>query len=124
MRIEGLDSQSNVQQTVSTEKVVADTVRENAVAASGIVQQNQPIQKIEQNVSEKMVKEAVDRANKAISGWKREFRYSVHDKTKEIMVKVIDPDSGDIIREIPPEKILDLVAKLQELAGAFVDEKR
>jgi len=29
-----------------------------------------------------------------------------------------------MIREIPPEKILDLVAKMWEMAGILIDEKR
>jgi flagellar protein FlaG len=40
------------------------------------------------------------------------------------MVKVMDKEDGKVIREIPPEKTLDLVAKLWELAGILVDERR
>ena len=40
------------------------------------------------------------------------------------MVQVVDSDTGEIIREIPPQKILDLVAKLWELSGVFLDERR
>jgi flagellar protein FlaG len=40
------------------------------------------------------------------------------------MVKVINSDTNEIIREIPPEKTLDLVAKMWEMAGIIVDERR
>ena len=40
------------------------------------------------------------------------------------MVKVIDKDTDEIIREIPSEKVLDMVAKMWELNGLLVDEKR
>ena len=112
-----------VQQTVATQKPQEDSVKER-VTATDIVQQIYATQKGQQTISEKAFKEVVDRANKVIIGSRREFKYSIHEKTKEIMCKVVDPDTGDVIREIPPEKILDLVAKLQELAGVFVDEKR
>jgi flagellar protein FlaG len=36
-------------------------------------------------------------------------------------VKIYKND--EVIREIPPEKILDMVAKMMELAGILVDEK-
>jgi len=39
------------------------------------------------------------------------------------MIKVINSETDEVIREIPPEKILDLIAKLWELAGIIVDEK-
>ena len=112
-----------VQQTGATQKPQEDSVKDSA-AATDIVQQIYATQKGQQTISEKAFNEAINRANKAIIGSRREFKYSVHEKTKEVMVKVVDPDTGDVIREIPPEKILDLVAKLQELAGVFVDEKR
>jgi flagellar protein FlaG len=40
------------------------------------------------------------------------------------MVKVIDENTGEVIREIPPKKILDMVANMLELAGLLVDERR
>lgn len=75
-------------------------------------------------ISEKLVIDAIEKANKAISGGGRKFEFSIHDKTKEIMVKVIDSETDEVIREIPPEKILDLVAKIWEMVGILVDERR
>ena len=75
-------------------------------------------------ISEQVVINAIERANKAISGINTKFEFSIHEKTKEIMVKVIDSDTNQIIREIPPEKILDMVAKMWEMAGLIVDERR
>ena len=40
------------------------------------------------------------------------------------MVKVIDAETNEVIREIPPEKILDLVATIWEMMGLIIDEKR
>ena len=81
-------------------------------------------EKRELPISEKVVIEAIERANRAISGANRRFEFSIHEKTKEIMIKVVDSDTNQIIREIPPEKILDMVAKMWEMAGLIVDERR
>lgn len=81
-------------------------------------------EKSELPISEKVVIDAIERANRAISGANRKFEFSIHEKTKEVMVKVIDTDTNQVIREIPPEKILDLVAKMWEMAGLVVDERR
>lgn len=75
-------------------------------------------------VSDKVVIEAIERANEAISVANKKFEYSIHEKTNEIMVKVIDSNTNKVIREIPPEKILDMVAKMWEMAGILVDERR
>lgn len=75
------------------------------------------------NVLENDIIQAVRQANKALEGTNRRFEYSIHEQTKTIMVKVIDTQTNEVIREIPPEKILNLIAKLWELAGIIVDEK-
>lgn len=75
-------------------------------------------------VTEKAVSEAVEKINRALEGTNRRMEYSVHKKTNEIMVKVIDETTGEVIREVPPEKILDMVANMLEMAGLIVDERR
>lgn len=75
-------------------------------------------------VTEKVISEAVEKMNKVFEGSSRRFEYSVHEKTHGIMVKVIDEVTGEVIREIPPKKILDMVANMMEMAGLIVDERR
>lgn len=75
-------------------------------------------------IQEKAVIKAIETANQKLNGGPREFEFSIHEKTKQIMVKVIDSSTKEVIREIPPEKILDMVANMCEAAGLFVDEKR
>jgi uncharacterized FlaG/YvyC family protein len=74
-------------------------------------------------VSETQISEAVRRANKSLEWAKRHFEYSFHDKTNTFVVRVYDSESEELIREIPPERILDLVARLWEIAGLIVDER-
>lgn len=66
---------------------------------------------------------AIERATKAMQGINTSFRFSIHEGTNEIMVKVLDKDTGELVREIPSEKVLDMVASLWELSGIFVDER-
>jgi flagellar protein FlaG len=49
--------------------------------------------------------------------------FSVHGDTGRIKVSVTDRNTGDLIREIPPEQILNLMAKLDEMMGILYDEK-
>jgi len=75
------------------------------------------------SIGEQELIEAIERANKALRGVDKRFEFSIHEDTKEIMVKVINDETDEVIREIPPEKILDMVAKMWELAGILVDRK-
>lgn len=80
--------------------------------------------KIELSMGEKQWIDMIEKANKAIEGTTCSFEFSIHEQTKQIMVKVIDKNTKEVIREFPPEKILDMVAKMWEVAGIIVDERR
>ncbi|WMT40661.1 flagellar protein FlaG [Paenibacillus sp. D2_2] len=75
------------------------------------------------SIGEEQLIKAIDRAMKALEGPHTEFEVSVHKQTNSIMVKVLNRDTGELIREIPPEKTLDLVAKMMEFAGILIDER-
>lgn len=75
-------------------------------------------------ITEKMLTDAIGKMNRLLEGTNRRFEYSIHDRINGIMVKVIDETTGEVIREIPPKKILDMVANMMEMAGLLVDERR
>ncbi|OMF35830.1 hypothetical protein BK133_10290 [Paenibacillus sp. FSL H8-0548] len=75
-------------------------------------------------ISQEQVVKAIESAMKSMQGKATSLEFTVHEPTKRIAVKVLDSDTGDIIREIPPEKSLDFIAKLWEMAGIIIDEKR
>ncbi|TVY09386.1 flagellar protein FlaG [Paenibacillus cremeus] len=75
-------------------------------------------------VSEEQVVKAIERAIKAMEGTSTTLEFSIHEKTKHIMVKVLNKENGEVIREIPNEKTLDFLAKLWETAGIIIDKRR
>ncbi|MEK3719050.1 flagellar protein FlaG [Paenibacillus sp. FSL H8-0034] len=76
------------------------------------------------SISDEQLIKTIDRAIKAVEGSATSLEFSIHTKTNRIMVKVLEKDTGKVIREIPPEKTMDMVAKLWEMAGILVDERR
>lgn len=76
------------------------------------------------SVNEKSVIEAIEKANKVTLAHNTRAEFSVHEVTKDIMVKIVDSESGEVLREFPPKKFLDLIAKLWDLVGIVVDERR
>lgn len=65
----------------------------------------------------------IDDTNKMLRYVNERLEFSVHEATNRIMVKVLDRETDEVLREIPPEQMLNLVAKLQELVGLLVDKK-
>lgn len=81
------------------------------------------ITKAKQKSDIKELNSAVNKANKVLFKNNTHLQFRIHERTKEVMVKIINDESGEVLREIPPEKMLDMVAKLWEIAGIIVDEK-
>ena len=76
----------------------------------------------EKEPSNETLHKAIEKINKKMTN--SEAIYGFHDKTNRVTIKIIDKETKEVIKELPPEKTLDLIAKAWELAGILVDEKR
>ncbi len=72
--------------------------------------------------SAEAVKKAVDEMNKKMANSVAQF--GIHEETNHITIKIVDKETKKVIKELPPEKTLDMIAKVWEMAGLLVDEKR
>ncbi|RPI76095.1 MAG: flagellar protein FlaG [Desulfobacteraceae bacterium] len=50
------------------------------------------------------------------------LQIQVFQKTGDVIVRVISEDDGKVIREIPPEEMLNLAAKMEEMVGTLFNE--
>jgi flagellar protein FlaG len=123
MRIESMDASVKFVDRTADKPVQVNTSQKtmpyNPENERVILEENKS-----QMVSERFIISAIEKANRAMVTSNRALEFSVHEKTKEIMVKVVDTATKEVIREIPSEKILDMVASILEMAGILVDERR
>ena len=77
----------------------------------------------QQHVTNEQIKKAVEKLNKNMMSHS-EAVFGIHEATNRVTIKIIDKDTKKVIKELPPEKTLDMIAKVWELAGILVDEKR
>lgn len=82
---------------------------------------NQQEQAAQQQTQE-AIKKAVENINKRM--YNSEAVFGIHEKTNRVTIKLVDKDTKEVIKELPPEKTLDMIAKAWELAGILVDERR
>lgn len=76
----------------------------------------------EGQASNEQIRQSVEKINKNMSN--SEAIFGVHEATNRVMIKIVDKDTKEVIKEFPPEKTLDMIAKVWEMAGIMVDEKR
>ncbi|MBQ3890320.1 MAG: flagellar protein FlaG [Lachnospiraceae bacterium] len=76
----------------------------------------------DREASQDQLRKAVEDLNKKMSN--SEVAFGFHEGTNRVMIRIVDKETKEIIKELPPEKTLDLIAKAWELAGIMVDERR
>lgn len=74
--------------------------------------------------SKETLDRVIEEANDKYRLFNKEFSYDIHEKTNRVIVKIRDSQTDEIIKEIPSEESLDLAAKIKEMVGLLVDEKR
>lgn len=80
-------------------------------------------QQAEQQTKNDQIKKAVEQINKKLSA-QSEAVFGIHEETNRVTIKIVDKETKEVIKEVPPEKTLDMIAKVWEIAGILVDEKR
>lgn len=71
----------------------------------------------------KQLQEAVEKFKKSMNE-KTEAVFGIHEGTNRVTIKIVDKDTKDVLKEYPPEKTLDMIQKVWEMAGIMVDEKK
>ncbi|MBD5508541.1 MAG: flagellar protein FlaG [Lachnospiraceae bacterium] len=118
-------------QTVNIDATTAAVVKpqaedENSSGSDNAGSQQQQAQsgsKAQQQQQSEQLKKAIAEMNKKINNSNEEAVFGVHEDTNRIMIKIMDKDTKEVIKEFPPEKTLDMIAKIWEMAGILVDEK-
>jgi flagellar protein FlaG len=108
----------SVQAAVKVDKTIS--VVENAQEkgqADGGDQQGK-----DQQASHEQIRKAVEKLNKNLGN--SEAVFGIHEDTNRVTIKIVDKTTKEVIRELPPEKTLDMIAKVWDLAGILIDEKR
>ena len=100
---------------------------ENEVGTSEIIESiSNNVKTVEVTTEEKKQSliDAIEKASGKIENSSKNLEFSIHKETNQIMIKVVDKNTKEVIKEIPSEKILDMIAKMVELSGSFIDERR
>ena len=64
----------------------------------------------------------MEKLNKNLSD--SEAVFGIHEDTNRVTIKIVDKSTKEVLKELPPEKTLDMIAKVWELAGILIDERR
>jgi flagellar protein FlaG len=70
------------------------------------------------------LQEAVEKVNITAETFNVSLRFRIHEESERVMVQVVNLKDNEIVKEIPPEKLLNVVAQIQNIIGLFIDTRR
>jgi flagellar protein FlaG len=121
MTIERVSSQSSssyLYESVGNEKA-ASVIDSQKKDSSSVIEE-----KIEmQEVSKERLEEIVKGMNEFLQPSQTSLKFELHDALKEYYVQIIDERTKEVVREIPPKKLLDMYATMMQFVGLVVDKK-
>ena len=109
---------------VTADRIAAETTAIDTKSTSGEGGGNAGGQNPQQLAQNAQIRKAVDDINKSAMRDQSEAIFGIHEATNRVTIKIVDKKSKDVLKEYPAEKTLDMIAKVWEMAGLMVDEKR
>jgi len=70
----------------------------------------------------RLIKRMTEMLNESAQYTHKWLRFRLHEDTDRLIVQVLDAETLEVIREIPPEELLDLASRIHEMIGLFIDE--
>ena len=112
-----ISSQQNIEPTVITNEVQSSSVEK--IESRGSVEATSSIAIEKSAVTEEKLKKAVDSFNEFLEINNNALKFVYHEGLGEI----VDKETEEVIKELPPKKLLDAFYEMQKLVGMIVDEK-
>ena len=119
MKEENVPKVEKAENLTVSETLAKDTSDLNTKQTSG--EENNTQQQSQQQKNVQLKKAVEDINKKAVNS---EAIFGIHEETNRVTIKIIDKDTKKVIKELPPEKTLDMIAEGGGLGGLRVDEKR
>ncbi|MGO2331613.1 MAG: flagellar protein FlaG [Pseudoalteromonas nigrifaciens] len=107
-----------------TERAV-DDVKQADTQNQQRLQQNQYEKNNQEVTAQPLEREQLEKMAQQLQGFmgemNRSLQFQVDEDSGRDVIKVLDKDTGDIIKQYPSEEVLNLVSKLSETAGLLID---
>ncbi|OSM06106.1 putative flagellin FlaG [Magnetofaba australis IT-1] len=66
------------------------------------------------------MEQAVEQAQRAVNGFTR-LQFSIEEETEDVVVRVVDRETDEVIRQIPSEEMVNFAKRMQDWDGLLFD---
>jgi len=76
-----------------------------------------------QTTREQKTQDVIEYANGLTELFNRYLRFETHESTGILQISIVDKNNGKVIKQIPPDAILDTIARIRDFLGTLIDVK-
>ncbi len=106
---------NSLQSAVSADKasrVPTDISKTSVAKAAAAIKENESAKP-----TTEQVRESLKEINKVLTGFSISVQFQIDPDYKELIVKVVDQDTGKLIRQIPTEEVVSISKAMDNLKG-------
>ncbi|WP_158211709.1 flagellar protein FlaG [Alkalihalobacterium alkalinitrilicum] len=100
------------------------TINENSQGKTASEKIKEGVEKTkDHHFTKEEIDEQIENMNKFLELNSTSLKFQVHEKLDRISVQIVNKDTDEVIREVPPQELLDMVATMLEHVGLIIDQK-
>uniref|UniRef100_A0A7C4CDN8 Flagellar protein FlaG n=1 Tax=Fervidobacterium thailandense TaxID=1008305 RepID=A0A7C4CDN8_9BACT len=109
-----------LQRNVNPANQVSEQI--NSMASMSREEKDEPYKSVFSDLDKSvdLLKETFEKLKKIFRG---QAEFKIDREANMIIIKIKDPETGEILRQIPPEQAVKLAKNIQELLGVLMDER-
>lgn len=86
-----------------------------------VVDRKQEVPSAREEIPREQVEMAAEKLNRLMRIKKKPLKFSVHKKSQSVIVKIVDEDSEEVLEEISPERMLEILNSFDQEASIMFD---
>ena len=93
---------------------VVGSVQDSAVAANSGSEQTSSVPIVQSGMADQSLAEAIDKLNSKIQNLNRNLEFTLDEGSGELVVKVVDAQTHEVIRQIPRKEVLEIASHIEQ----------
>ena len=81
-----------------------------------------PVQQKQAQPSQQQVEQALDKVKQVMTAKASALTFTVDDKSGDTIVRVVDSDTGEVIRQIPSKELVEIARALDKMQGMLLKQ--
>lgn len=88
-----------------------------------VVDRKQETPSAREEIPREQVEKAAEKLNRLMGIIDKRLEFRVHERSHRVIVKIIDQGTGEVLNEIPPKRVLDMLSSFIDMVGLMVDKR-